>query len=190
MEFDTREFIKLRMFRSSELMTALGVRDFGWQDLIKPEYERTRRSLSAIINFAKFRVERSEIKAMAEVRTEELKEQKSVLEEANQKYAEEYKALHAVRNTEKPKEMCVRFFHRHPEDRTLRSESLRRTGHSKTRSNSYRLRSRGTTCSKRNCGTRSTSSRMRTRSCLSARRSTVRFSPTHRTRSLRTPHAK
>jgi polyferredoxin len=93
------------------LMYFIG-RDGLWQ-IITDDPRQHLGGLSAMLaftgltwfNFAKFRVERSEIKAMAEVRTEELKEQKSVLEEANQKYAEEYKALHAVRNTEKPKEM-------------------------------------------------------------------------------------
>ena len=140
-------------------MRALGVRDFGWQDLIKPEYERTRRSLSAIINFAKFRVERSEIKAASEVQTEELKEQKSVLEEANLKYAEEYKNLYAARSAEKPKEMCgpPSVMRLDPSSSAL---VVLCAGPSKKRSRSYRRRWTSTTRSKRRCGTRSTSSRM------------------------------
>jgi hypothetical protein len=31
------------------------VPDFNLKDLIKPEYARTRRNISAVINFAKFR---------------------------------------------------------------------------------------------------------------------------------------
>ena len=38
-----------------KLMKNVGVNDFSMRDMIKPEYARTRRNISAIINFAKFR---------------------------------------------------------------------------------------------------------------------------------------
>ena len=41
-----------------ELMETCGVPDFGLRDMMKPEYARTRRNLSALINFAKFREEK------------------------------------------------------------------------------------------------------------------------------------
>lgn len=41
-----------------ELAEGVGIDDFGLKDIFKPEYGRTRRNLSAIINFAKFREER------------------------------------------------------------------------------------------------------------------------------------
>lgn len=41
-----------------ELAKGVGIDDFGLKDIFKPEYGRTRRNLSAIINFAKFREER------------------------------------------------------------------------------------------------------------------------------------
>jgi len=41
-----------------DLAKAVGIDDFGLKDIFKPEYGRTRRNLSAIINFAKFREER------------------------------------------------------------------------------------------------------------------------------------
>ena len=37
-----------------KLMKNVGVNDFSMRDMIKPEYARTRRNISAIINFAKF----------------------------------------------------------------------------------------------------------------------------------------
>ena len=39
----------------TKLLLFAGVHDFTLQDLYKPEYNRTIRNLSAIINFAKFR---------------------------------------------------------------------------------------------------------------------------------------
>ncbi|KAL4537163.1 hypothetical protein Ndes2526B_g04925 [Nannochloris sp. 'desiccata'] len=42
----------------SKLLTASGVKDFSFRDLYKPEPQRLRRNLSAIINFAKFREEK------------------------------------------------------------------------------------------------------------------------------------
>jgi kinetochore protein Nuf2 len=40
------------------IMECCGVPDFGFRDLMKPEYARTRRNISAVINFAKFREEK------------------------------------------------------------------------------------------------------------------------------------
>jgi kinetochore protein Nuf2 len=44
--------------RLFHLMRRCGVPDFTLRDLTKPEYTRTRRNLSAVINFAKFREEK------------------------------------------------------------------------------------------------------------------------------------
>ena len=41
-----------------DLARGCGIDDFGLKDIFKPEYGRTRRNLSAFINFAKFREER------------------------------------------------------------------------------------------------------------------------------------
>ena len=41
-----------------KLMEASGVTDFNLRDMFKPEYSRTRRNISAVINFAKFREEK------------------------------------------------------------------------------------------------------------------------------------
>ena len=41
-----------------DLARGAGLEDFSLKDVFKPEYGRTRRNLSAIINFAKFREER------------------------------------------------------------------------------------------------------------------------------------
>ena len=40
------------------LMRGSGIHDFTLKDIHKPEYTRTRRNLSALINFAKFREEK------------------------------------------------------------------------------------------------------------------------------------
>ena len=44
--------------RLFDLMRRCGVPDFTLRDLTKPEYTRTRRNVSAVINFAKFREEK------------------------------------------------------------------------------------------------------------------------------------
>ncbi len=44
--------------RLFDLMRRCGVPDFTLRDLTKPEYSRTRRNVSAVINFAKFREEK------------------------------------------------------------------------------------------------------------------------------------
>jgi kinetochore protein Nuf2 len=49
----------LAFFRSmQQLLDGVGVDDFCLKDIFKPEYGRTRRNLSALINFAKFREEK------------------------------------------------------------------------------------------------------------------------------------
>lgn len=54
------------------LMKGAGVHDFTLKDIHKPEYSRTRRNLSAVINFAKFREEKlgffNELQEQSEVR--------------------------------------------------------------------------------------------------------------------------
>ena len=52
-----------------ELMSCCGVPDFNLKDLIKPEYARTRRNISAVINFAKYREEK--VAAFEEAQEEE-----------------------------------------------------------------------------------------------------------------------
>ena len=47
----------LFLSRLQELMLKIGVEDFSFKDVWKPEYTRTRRNMSALINFAKFREE-------------------------------------------------------------------------------------------------------------------------------------
>jgi kinetochore protein Nuf2 len=39
-------------------MIVVGIEDFSFRDLVKPEPARVRRIMSAIINFVKFREER------------------------------------------------------------------------------------------------------------------------------------
>ncbi|RKO89731.1 kinetochore protein Nuf2, partial [Blyttiomyces helicus] len=42
-----------------KLMCGVGMEDFGIRDIVRPESPRLRRIISAVINFAKFREERS-----------------------------------------------------------------------------------------------------------------------------------
>ena len=84
------------------LMSSIGVPSFGLTDITRPEYERTRRSISAIVNFAKFRNERMELKEESDVMSDTLKENKGKLVEENKKLAEEYRLLEAARQAEQP----------------------------------------------------------------------------------------
>ena len=57
-----------------KLMTVVGLHDCTLQHLVNPEYQQTKRILSALINFAKFREERLAIYQEFTARTEELME--------------------------------------------------------------------------------------------------------------------
>ena len=56
----------------ARLMSEVGIEDFGMKDLIKPEPNRLRIILSAIINFAKFREEQLNIYENLTKKTEEI----------------------------------------------------------------------------------------------------------------------
>ena len=84
-----------------ELMECCGVPDFSLKDLIKPEYARTRRNISAVINFAKFREERV---ASFEEEQEEDEEMEARYQEAARKNAElkaQIKRIQEARTAEK-----------------------------------------------------------------------------------------
>lgn len=79
------------------LMTACGVRDFTLKDVIHPEYKRTVRHLSAIINFAKFREERLANYQAYMAETDALTDQRMALEDANEERGERIATIRAAR---------------------------------------------------------------------------------------------
>ena len=62
---------------SSRLMIEVGIEDFGFKDLIRPEGPRLRIILSAIINFAKFREEQLSVFEDFNRKSDELVEQRN-----------------------------------------------------------------------------------------------------------------
>uniref|UniRef100_A0A7S3A1N2 Kinetochore protein NUF2 n=1 Tax=Rhodosorus marinus TaxID=101924 RepID=A0A7S3A1N2_9RHOD len=69
--------------RMQKLMTACGVPDFCMNDYAKPDYQRLRRLLSAVINLAKFREERLIRFQDLNNRSEALLERKQALAKTN-----------------------------------------------------------------------------------------------------------
>lgn len=84
-------------------MTAAGVDDFSMADIYKPTYKRTRRNLSALINFAKFREERLFRYQELDTQSETLmaKYEKAVKE--CQSVAEQIAAIEERREADEPK---------------------------------------------------------------------------------------
>ena len=77
----------MAFYRSlSRLMAVCEVRDFSFQDLLKPEYKRLRVHLSQIINFMRFRADANRAKLIAEqvARPEEIKTRVHEFLEANE----------------------------------------------------------------------------------------------------------
>lgn len=66
-----------------DLLRAAGIDDISMRDILFPEYNKTRRNLSALINFAKFREERMQLYEEYQARSEELIDQKQVMEYDN-----------------------------------------------------------------------------------------------------------
>ena len=66
-----------------KLMLAAGMHDFSIRDIFKPDHQRTRRALSAIINFGKWREQKLRVF--------------SDLQDAQQRTREEHSALTAQR---------------------------------------------------------------------------------------------
>ncbi|KAI8474597.1 MAG: Nuf2 family-domain-containing protein [Monoraphidium minutum] len=93
------ESIAARSFFSqlAKLMGVCGVKDFGMKDVHKPDPQRLRRHLSAIINFAKFREEKLVAYAELQARLESLVEQKRALREEKAAREEELAQLQQER---------------------------------------------------------------------------------------------
>ena len=85
-----------------KLMLVAGIADFGLADLIKPEYKRLRRNISAVINLAKFREEKLPAYIDYTQETEALAAQKSRLEDENERLTADVRAAESKRNSELP----------------------------------------------------------------------------------------
>eukprot|EP00899_Mesostigma_viride_P008740 jgi/Mesvir1/17868/Mv12945-RA.1 len=66
-----------------KLMDASGFHDFTLKDLYKPDHKRVRRSLSAVINFAKFREEKLAAYHALQARSDVLLERRAAVDEMN-----------------------------------------------------------------------------------------------------------
>lgn len=91
-----------------KVMRAAGV-EFKLSDLLAPTYQRTRRFLSGIINFAKYREEKFAKFEETDQEGERLEEEQLVAEEANQTAMQELAAVQAEIAAEEPqmKEMVA-----------------------------------------------------------------------------------
>ncbi|KAK9816471.1 hypothetical protein WJX72_000700 [[Myrmecia] bisecta] len=85
-----------------KLMAAAGVKDFTMQDLYKPDAQRLRRNLSAIINFAKFREEKLVPYTEMQEATEGILAERQDLEDLNRQLMSELRRLQAERASEEP----------------------------------------------------------------------------------------
>ena len=85
-----------------ELMRRCGVPDFTLKDLVKPEYTRTRRNISAVINFAKFREERVAAREETQAEHEAAASARLALEAKNAELKAKIKRLESARDAEKP----------------------------------------------------------------------------------------
>lgn len=86
----------------NRLMLSSGVKDFSLRDLYKPEAQRLRRNLSAIINFAKFREEKLIAYTELQEQFEALVNQKDAAEAEHVALQAELAALKASRAAELP----------------------------------------------------------------------------------------
>lgn len=85
-----------------KLMSTVGLHDCTLQQLVCPDAASTKRILSALINFAKFREERLAIYQEYTARTEELMEIRATLEGENTTLSVEVQNLRATRKQVEP----------------------------------------------------------------------------------------
>ncbi|KAI9144568.1 Nuf2 family-domain-containing protein [Paraphysoderma sedebokerense] len=85
-----------------KLMTEVGIDDFSLRDVLKPEPPRVRRILSAVINFAKFREEQMAIYDQYTQKSEEIVEQRQLLDQKHAEMTEQLSNLQAQRASEEP----------------------------------------------------------------------------------------
>ncbi|KAJ3047943.1 kinetochore-associated Ndc80 complex subunit nuf2 [Rhizophlyctis rosea] len=85
-----------------KLMNEVGVEDFSMIDILRPEGQRLRRILSAVINFVKFREERMQVFEMLTLKSDELQEQRTELEKRNKDLSERVNRLRLERAEQEP----------------------------------------------------------------------------------------
>jgi len=85
-----------------KLMSASGIHDFSMRDYLHPEFQRLRRILSGVVNFAKFREERLVRFQQLTDQSEHLLQSRSKLENENLKLRAELDKLKAAREKELP----------------------------------------------------------------------------------------
>jgi kinetochore protein Nuf2 len=83
-------------------MLACGISDFTLNDISRPDPKRTRRNLSAIINFAKFREERLANYQSLIAETDALNEHKNALEDENEELALRLHTIRKARESDAP----------------------------------------------------------------------------------------
>ena len=84
------------------LALTAGIPDFSLRDIMHPEYQRTRRILSAIINFAKYREMKLGIFNELSSQSEMLLQQKDQLEMRKQELSSQIKKIRQQRKSEEP----------------------------------------------------------------------------------------
>lgn len=86
------------------LLNTCGVHDFNMDDLTKPEKQRLRRNLSAVINFAKFRQEKEEGYMQLTQETDGLEEKLKTVQAENERLQTEVHEATRKRQQEAPEE--------------------------------------------------------------------------------------
>ena len=84
-------------------MTRIGVVDFNISDLITPQHKRTQRNLSAVINFAKFKIEKWKMLEPFHNKMHALDEKYRETVRINNKIGDEAQVLIAEIQNEKPR---------------------------------------------------------------------------------------
>lgn len=86
-----------------KLMRTVGISDFSVKDVLYPERARLKRNFSAVINFAKFREDRTERYQDFTNESEGFVSQKQQLEAENNRLLAEIRAINAQRASEEPR---------------------------------------------------------------------------------------
>lgn len=90
--------------RLFDLMNRCGIPDFTLRDLTKPEYSRTRRNVSAVINFAKFREEKVATYEQTQGESVAMEQRYSEARRRNAELKAQIKRLETAKESEKESE--------------------------------------------------------------------------------------
>ena len=92
--------------RLFDLMRRCGVPDFTLRDLTKPEYTRTRRNVSAVINFAKFREEQVAQYEATQGESVAMEQRYRAAQRKNAELKAQIARLERAKDSEKTKKSC------------------------------------------------------------------------------------